>query len=210
MKFAYVRVSTEEQNVDRQIVEIKTRYPDIKDKHIFVDKRTGKNIDRPNYQKLKSLVEILDGDNGKVELIIHEMDRLGRDKSLIKEELAWFKTNGVVVRILNLPTTLIDIQDDTMGIMGMVHNILVEVLSTMAETEMLTRSKRQREGINVAKSKGIYKGRQRIEVNEVDFEMVYKLWKAKEITATKAMHKLGLKANTFYRRINEYEGNLVT
>lgn len=157
-------------------------------------------------KKMKTLIELLDGEGGNVELIIHEMDRLGRNKALIKEELAWFQDHGVVVRILNLPTTLIDLDGDTMGILKMVHNILIEVLSTMAEAEMQARAKRQREGIEAAKTKGVYKGRQRVKVDMNTFEMLYKLWKAGEIvTATKAMNQLGIKANTFYRRVKEYE-----
>lgn len=207
MRIAYIRVSTDQQHEDRQIIEIKSRYADIKDKYIFIDKQTGKNIDRPEYQKMKTLIELLGDEGGQVELVIHEMDRLGRNKALIQEELAWFKTHNVVVRILNLPTTLIDLDNDTMGILDMVHNILLEVLSTMAEAEMHTREKRQREGIEAAKAKGVYKGRQRVKVDMAAFEMVYKHWKAGKITATKAMNQLEIKPNTFYRRVKEYEGN---
>lgn len=207
MRMAYIRVSTEEQHEDRQIAEVKTRYPDIKDKSIFMDKQTGKNTDRTEYQKMKTLIEFLDGEHGKVELAIHELDRLGRNKSQIKEELAWFKERGVVVRIFNLPTTLIDLDGDSLGILEMVHNILIEVLSTMAEAEMHTRAKRQREGIAIAKAKGVYKGRKRVEVDMESFEMCYKLWKAGEFTATKAMNRLGLKPNTFYRRVKEFENS---
>lgn len=205
MRIAYVRVSTDQQHEDRQIIEIKSRYPDIKDKYIFIDKQTGKNADRPAYQKMKTLIELLDDEGGRVELVIHELDRLGRNKALIQEELAWFQNHGVMVRILNLPTTLIDIDNDTMGILKMVHNILIEVLSTMAEAEMHTRAKRQREGIEAAKAKGVYKGRQRVRVDMVSFSMLYKLWKSGEITAAKAMKQLGVKPNTFYRRVKEYE-----
>jgi DNA invertase Pin-like site-specific DNA recombinase len=209
MIISYIRVSTAEQHEDRQLLEIKGKYPDIKDKYIFFDKQTGKNFDRPEYQRMKSLIELLDGDGGRVELVIHELDRLGRNKALIKEELAWFQAHGVVVRILNLPTTLIDFTDDTAGILDMVHNILLEVLSTMAEAELRTRDKRQREGIEAAKAKGVYKGRQRVKVDMESFTMLYKLWKDGKVTASKAMKHLNLKPNTFYRRVKEYEGDIL-
>lgn len=207
MRLAYIRVSTEEQNPDRQIIEIKGRYPDIKDNHIYVDKQTGKTTDRPEYNKMKTRIEIAREDNISVELIIHELDRLGRDKDLIKKELEEFQKQGVVVRILNLPTTLISYEDDPLGILKMVHNILMEVMSTMAEAEMQTRAKRQREGIALAKKAGKYKGRKRVEVNSNDFEKVYSQWKQKKITATQGMKLLNIKPNTFYRRVKEYEDN---
>ncbi|KAF5045989.1 hypothetical protein DSECCO2_475480 [anaerobic digester metagenome] len=205
MRMAYIRVSTEEQHEDRQIAEVKARYPDIKDKNIFVDKQTGKNTDRTEYQRMKALIEFLEGEGEGIELAIHELDRLGRNKVQIKEELAWFKKCGVMVRIFNLPTTMADIEGDTLGILEMVHNILIEVLSTMAEAELHIREKRQREGIKIAKVKGVYKGRKRVDVDMESFEMCYKLWKTGELTATKAMKRLGLKPNTFYRRVKEFE-----
>ena len=92
------------------------------------------------------------------------------------------------------------------SLVDMINNLLIEVLSTMAEQERVNIKQRQAEGIAIAKEKGKYKGRKKIEVDD-NFKSVYKSWKAGEITATKAMELTGLKRNTFYRRVSEYEEN---
>ena len=129
MKFAYLRVSTKEQNEDRQIAEL-IKYVNIQ--NIFIDKSSGKNFDRPHYKILKDKVR--SGD----EIYFKELDRLGRNKKQIKEELEYYKKNDIIVRFLDIPTTLM--QFETFGemqksIMEMVNTILIEVLSTQAEAE---------------------------------------------------------------------------
>ena len=128
MIYAYLRVSAKDQNLDRQIIGVKDYCPDLLDENIFADKKSGKDFNRKEYIRLKSLLR--PGD----ELIIKELDRLGRNKEGIKEELKWFKDNGITVRILNIPTTLIDFQGQE-WIRDMINNILVEVLSSIAEEE---------------------------------------------------------------------------
>lgn len=211
MVFAYVRVSSKDQNIDRQIQAIKAYRPDIEEDNIFMDKKSGKTFERPQYELMKQIIaraaKAANGANGAepVELVIEEFDRLGRNKSLVKEELAWFKEKGIIVRILNLPTTLIDLTGDTRGLLEMVQNILIEVLGTIAETELQFREKRQKEGIAVAKEKGVYKGRKPIEVDGKLFEEIYTRWQSNQLKATEAMALLNLKPNTFYRRVRQYE-----
>ena len=203
--FAYARVSTEEQELERQIQAIKMYCPEIRENNIFIDKATGRNFERPNYQMMKGIIERMATEENPAELIIEEFDRLGRDKKLIQEELRWFKEHHTRVRILNLPTTLVDIPGDSSYLLEMVQNILIEVMGTLAEEELRMRKKRQMEGIEIARQKGKYKGRKPIHIDERAFIDKYSRWKKGEITAVEAMRLLEIKANTFYRRVALYE-----
>ena len=195
--YGYSRVSTKEQNLDRQIVELK-KYVD--ERFIFQDKVSGKDFNRPQYQLMRKVAQ-----KGDV-IYVKSLDRLGRNKAQIKEELEYYKNEGVRVKILDIPTSMMDISEGQEWLMDMINNLLIEVLSTMAEQERVNIKQRQAEGIAIAKEKGKYKGRKKIEVDD-KFKSVYKSWKAGEITATKAMELTGLKTNTFYRRVSEYEEN---
>ena len=123
MTYFYARVSTREQNLDRQLAVAKN-YKGVD--AVFADKQTGKKFDRQEYQKMKSVVKRGD------EVIVKELDRLGRNKQLIKDEIAWFKENGITLRILDVPTTLIDFKGQD-WIQEMINNILIEVMGSMAE-----------------------------------------------------------------------------
>ena len=92
LKYAYCRVSTKDQNVDRQIIAIKKYAPDIPDDNLFIDKQTGKNFEREHYQEMKVKLEHISkvkSESDNIELIIEELDRLGRNADLIKKELMW-------------------------------------------------------------------------------------------------------------------------
>lgn len=195
--YGYSRVSTKEQNLDRQIVELK-KYVD--ERFIFQDKLSGKDFDRPQYQLMKKVAQKGDA------IYVKSLDRLGRNKQQIKEELEYYKNEGVRIKILDIPTSMMDIPEGQEWLMDMINNLLIEVLATMAEQERNNIRQRQAEGIAIAKEKGIYKGRKKIEVDDT-FKKAYDQWKNNEITATKAMELTGLKRNTFYRRVAEYEEN---
>jgi DNA invertase Pin-like site-specific DNA recombinase len=137
-KYFSARVSSKDQNLARQL-EVVREYG-IPEENVFCDKITGRRKDRPEYDRMKSL--LVKGD----EVYFKELDRIGRDKSLIKDELKWFKERGIIVRILNVPTTLTDYKGQE-WLFDMVNNILIEVLGTIAEQERYTIRKRQREGI---------------------------------------------------------------
>lgn len=203
--FAYARVSTDEQETERQKQAIKEYCPEIEEKDIFIDKATGKNFDRPSYQLMKSIIERVSTEENQVELIIEEFDRLGRNKQQIQEELRWFKEHHTRVRILNLPTTLVDVPGDSSCLLEMVQNILIEVMGTIAEEELRMRKKRQMEGIEIARQQGKYRGRKPVQIEEKAFLDKYARWRKGEITAAEAMRLLGVKANTFYRRVALYE-----
>lgn len=208
LKYAYCRISTTDQNIDRQIIAVKQFAPDISDNNIFVDKKTGKDFEREQYQEMKVILEHISKaslKNEPIELIVEELDRLGRNADLIKKELMWFKEHNIIVRILEIPTTLHEVDESNRWVTEMVTNLLIEVYAQLAQAELEKRAKRQAEGIAIAKSKGVYKGRKPIQLNQEKFEEVYLKWKAGKITARQAMNELDLKPNTFYRRVKEYE-----
>lgn len=203
MKFGYIRVSTKEQNEERQIEEL-LKYK-IDRKNIFIDKETGKTFQRKNYILLKNKLRFGD------EIFFHELDRVGRTKKEMKDELQKMTNQGVVVRILDVPTTLMDFSvfgELQKSIMEMVNTILIEVLSTQAETELIKIRKRQAEGIAIAKKQGKYTGRKAKELPK-NFPKLYDRWKNKELSATEFCKILEYKSrSTLYLKIKQYENNL--
>ena len=195
--FGYARVSSREQNLDRQIQTLK-KYVD--EEHILTDKESGKNLNRPSYQALKGALGLRSDDT----LVITSLDRLSRNKTDIKQELQWFKEQNIRLKILDLPTSLIEVPEGQKWILDMIQNILIEVMASIAEQERLTIKKRQREGIEAARKKGKHLGRPRFQIPE-EMEEVYILWKNGKITAKKAMELLHMSSSTFYRKIKEYE-----
>lgn len=189
----YARVSSTEQNLDRQILALE-QY--VSKDCIVVDKASGKDINRPGYQALKGALGLRKGDT----LVIMSLDRLSRNKMDIKKELQWFHDNGIRLKILDLPTTLIEVPEGQEWIIEMVTNILIEVLSSVAEQERKTIRKRQREGINAAKKAGRNLGRPQIHEPD-DWNEIVELWKSGQITAVEAMRRSGLKRTTFYKKV---------
>lgn len=208
--FGYARVSTRDQNIERQVAGIKGYRPDIPEANIFIDRKSGKGslTDRDEYVRLKGIVEytlsLLKPDD-RIEIIVHELDRLGRNKRAVKNELSYWRNRGVLVRILNIPTTLLDADDETSWVMDMVTNVLIEVYASIAEEEVETRHKRQMEGQEQARLKGVQFGRPSIKVEQDKFDELYKEWKSGKITAKVFMDTMGLKRGTFYRRVKDYE-----
>lgn len=208
LKYGYCRISTTDQNIERQIIAIKDYAPDIPDNNIFIDKKSGKDFDREQYQELKVILEHLSKatpTSQSIELIVEELDRLGRNADGIKKELMWFKEHNILVRILEIPTTLLEVDENNRWVMELATNLLIEVYAQLAQAELEKRAKRQAEGIAIAKAKGVYKGRKPIEINENLFFTIYTKWKSGEITAVQAQKELSIKPNTFYRRVKEYE-----
>lgn len=197
MIYFYARVSSKDQNLARQL-EIAKSYKTI-DK-VFCDKQSGKNFDRQEYSKLKN--EVIQGD----EVIIKELDRLGRNKEGIKSEIKWFKDRGVVLRILDVPTTLIDFNGQD-WIADMVNNILIEVLGAMAQQEREKNLSRQREGIDamvvvdgkkISAKTGRAYGRQRVDVEDDVLDMLYRQQQSGKITVRECCEELGISRATWY------------
>lgn len=207
MIVAYMRVSTKEQDTRRQERAIKEycKANNIEIDKNYIDKESGKNFDRKVYIDLKRFLR--KGDT----IIIKEMDRLGRNKVEVKKEIEWFKNNGIILRILDIPTTLMDFSKFEAGMakamMEMVNNILIEVLGTISEEERIKIRQRQAEGIAEVKRTGRTKtgkpmGRPIIKKPK-EWEWIYKSWKAKDITGIKAMELLDIKKDTFYAFVRE-------
>jgi len=206
---AYHRTSTTNQHLDRGIIEIRKFCADnnisLYKEKVYTDQQTGKNFDRPRYIMLKE--EILEpGDC----LIITEMDRLGRNKKAILEELRYYKEHDIRVMILEIPTTLQDLSklNNAMAtmIMETINNMLIELYATMAQTELEKKEKRQREGIQAKKDRGEWEdyGRPRVmslEVFSVHYETVI-LGKKKPF---ELMRELNISKPTFYRYKREYD-----
>jgi DNA invertase Pin-like site-specific DNA recombinase len=196
-KFFYARISTKDQTLERQIVEAKKL--GIDGSYIFLEVASGKDFKRPEYQLLKRMLR--EGDI----LYIKSLDRLGRNKQMILDE--WnelVKVKKVDIVILDMPLLNTTKYKDMNGLENLISDIILQLLSYMAEDERLRTKERQREGIKIAREKGIKFGRRKIDPGE-KFEEVYQEWKSGQITAVKAMEMLGLKSNTFYRRVKEYE-----
>ena len=187
----YARVSSKEQNLDRQLIELKKYVPE---ENIVVDKQSGKDLDRPGYQALKGALGLRSGDT----LYIKSLDRLSRNKDDIKNELEWFRKNGIRLMILDLPTSMIQVPDGQDWIADMINNILIEVLSSIAQQERETIRARQREGIDAAKANGKHLGRPSLTAPP-NFSEVVERWRNGEITAKEAMRLTGLKRSSFYR-----------
>ena len=177
--YYYARVSSKEQNLDRQIEAFKALGADERD--IITDKESGKDLNRTGYTALKNAM-LRKGDT----LVVKSLDRLSRNKTDIKNELQFFKDNGIRLKVIDLPTTMMNLPDGQEWVFEMVNNILIEVLGTIAEQERETTRKRQAEGIAAAKEKGKKLGRPALQFPE-NWEQVYASWKAGEITAKTAM-----------------------
>ena len=197
--FGYARVSSREQHEDRQI-EALTNYGVSRD-NIIVDKCSGKDTEREGYQYLKKQM-LRSGDT----LVIKELDRLSRNKADIKQELEYFKCNGIHVKILDIPTTLTDFPPEQMWVMDMINAILIEVLGSIAENERLKIRRRQREGIDAAKKKDIKFGRPTLELPEnwaiakpENWDTVVKQIDAKETTVSQALQTLNISRSSYYR-----------
>ncbi len=189
-QFGYARVSTNHQTVDRQVDALIDF--GVPERDVIIDYQSGKDFNRRGYLSLKENM-LRRGDT----LVVKELDRLGRNKQMIKEELEYFKAHGIRVKILNVPTTLIDI-DGQDWVMEMISNILIEVLSSIAEEERLKNHQRQSEGIASAKSKGVIFGRPTVRKPE-NYEFVMSQVSNGQIKAVDAMRILGIKKTTFYK-----------
>ena len=200
--FYYARVSARDQNLDRQIESFKAMGASERD--IITDKESGKNLDRPGYQALRSTL-LRRGDT----LVIKSLDRLSRNKHDIQEELRYYQQSGIRVKILDLPTTMADLPENQAWVIELVNNILIEVLGTFAEQERTTIKARQAEGIAAAKAKGVRFGRPEKQLPD-NFDEVFQQYVAKEISIRKAAKKCGIPPTTFRskaaRRIQQENG----
>ena len=189
--YYYARVSSKEQNLDRQIAAFKAL--GAQEREIITDKESGKDFERAGYQALKHAM-LRRGDT----LVIKSLDRLSRNKCDIKNELQYFRDNGIRLKVIDLPTTMMDLPKGQEWVFEMVNNILIEVLGTIAEQERTSIKRRQAEGIQAAKAKGKKLGRPAITF-PANWNEVYSMWRAGQITAKEAMARTGTKRTSFYK-----------
>lgn len=194
---AYARVSTREQNLDRQIDAL--REYGVAERDIVSDKASGKDLERNGYLFLKERM-LREGDT----LVIKSLDRLSRNKQEMLMELRYYKEQHIHVKVLDLPTTLIDVPEGQEWIFEMVNNIIMEVLASIAEQERNAIHQRQEEGITAAKAKGKHLGRPKA-TYPVNWEEIYPQWQARKITAVIAMKEMGVKRSTFYKLVRTYQ-----
>lgn len=196
MIYAYIRVSTKHQNIDRQYEEIKTL--DIDDKYIYIDKESGKDFDRTKYQKL---IKKLKKDDL---LVIKSIDRLGRNYHMILEEWARItKTIGADIKVLYMP--LLDTRIEDKNLVGkFISDIVLQVLSFVAESERTNIKQRQMEGIRIAKEKGVKFGRPKV-VTPPNTNDILDRYINHETTNTEAASLMGVSRGTFFRLVREHK-----
>lgn len=198
--FFYARVSSKDQSLERQITAAKEI--GIQDEYIFIEKASGKDFKRPEYQLMKRMLREDDI------LYIKSLDRLGRNKQMILDE--WHelvKIKKISIVVLDMPLLDTRNYNNMNGLENLISDIILQLLSYMAEDERIRIKERQKEGIRIAKNKGVKFGRKKILPGE-NFKVVYDEWKQDKITAVRAMELVNMKSNTFYRRVKEYESVL--
>ncbi|MBD5797383.1 recombinase family protein [Bacillus pseudomycoides] len=194
-KFAYIRVSSKDQNENRQL-EIMRQY--IKDERdIFIDKQSGRDFNREQYQLLKRMLR-----KGDI-LYVHSLDRFGRNKEAILQE--WKDiTKNIQAHIIVLDMPLLDTTQYKDSLGNLITDLVLQILSWLAEEERTKIKTRQREGIEIAKKQGKHLGRPRTEITE-EFIAAYTEWKKGEISALEAMRRCNMTSPTFYRVVKRYE-----
>lgn len=192
--YGYVRVSSLDQNEDRQLVEMKK--VNIRSQNIYIDKQSGKNFERPEY---KRLVETLkEGDL----LYVLSIDRLGRNYEEIQEQWRILtKEKKVDICVIDMP--LLDTRSgkDLMG--TFIADLVLQILSFVAQSERENIRKRQEQGIAAAKAKGVKFGRPEVPVPD-DFGKIIKDWDRGKISLSEALKKSNMTKTTFYRKVREY------
>jgi len=205
MELGYARVSSKDQNEERQVKKLMDL--GIEDRFLFIDKQSGKDFNRPRYQAMKDMIR--EGDL----IYIDALDRLGRDYDGIINEWKWItrERNADIVVLEN--ETLFDSRKfKAMGDMGkLMEDQFLALLAYVAEQERKKIKQRQAEGIAIAKENGKHLGRPKVTLDALtkeqrkQFEALYPKWKGEEITAVQFMTTLDLKKTTFYKIVKEYE-----
>lgn len=195
MKYGYIRVSTKEQNIDRQLNCMYAQGLD--NKFIFIDKQSGKDFDRNEYQKLKNMLK-----SGDL-LIIKSIDRLGRNYDMIIDE--WRTLVNILnvdIQVLDMP--LLDTRAEGRNLIGkFISDIVLQILSFVAENERDNIKLRQAEGIRIAKEKGKHLGRPRI-ILPNNFQEIANQYKKKEITLAEALSSLNMNRSSFYKNLKSF------
>ncbi|WP_252314441.1 recombinase family protein [Sinobaca sp. H24] len=193
--YAYIRVSSKDQNEGRQVQAMNDK--GIPKRDIFIDKVSGKDFQREQYQLLKRILR-----KGDV-LYIHSLDRFGRNKEeIVQEWNAITKEIQADIVVLDMPLLDTTQYKDSMG--TFIADLVLQILSWMAQEERARIRKRQREGIDMALKQGKAYGRPQVQASDAFLE-AYKEWKEGKITAVKAMEQADVKKTTFYKLVKQME-----
>lgn len=191
--YGYIRVSSTDQNEERQVTALKAA--GVKEKQMYLDKQSGKDFNRPAYERL--LQELHSGDL----LYVLSIDRLGRDYEEIQRQWRILtKEIGIDICILDMP--LLDTRNgkDLMG--TFIADLVLQILSFVAQSERENIRKRQEQGIAAARERGVQFGRPKIKEPPEFYEIV-QAWERKHITAKEAIFKSNMSKSTFYRKVRE-------
>lgn len=192
--YGYVRVSSTDQNEDRQLIALRAQGVD--EKNIFIDMQSGKDFERPNYKKLVN--KLKPGDL----LYIISIDRLGRNyEEIQKQWRVLTKEIGIDICVLDMPMLDTRSGKDLMG--TFIADLVLQILSFVAQSERENIKKLQTEGIAAAKAKGVKFGRPEKEVPD-DFGKIVRAWEQKKLPLEEVLKKCGMSEATFYRRLREY------
>lgn len=192
----YMRVSSREQNEDRQRIALLEM--GVSEKNIFMDKLSGKNFERPQYKKMLKKLD------GNTVLFVKSIDRLGRNyKDLNEQWRIITKEKGADIVVIDMP--LLDTRREKNLLGTLISDIVLALLSYVAENERMNIKQRQAEGIAAAKARGIKFGRPPLPLPD-NFYQVHKEWRAGKISVTQAAKACGLPQSTFFRKAKEYEG----
>ena len=192
--YGYVRISSVDQNEDRQMIELQK--VGIAEDYIFVDRQSGKDFDRPQYQEM--VKQIREGDV----LYVLSIDRLGRNYEEIQKQWRILtKEIGADICVIDMP--LLDTRRDKDMMGTFIADLVLQILSFVSESERENIRKRQEQGIVAAKARGVRFGRPEKVVPE-DFGMIVKEWESGNIRFGEAVERCGFSEATFYRRLREY------
>ena len=193
--YGYVRVSSHDQNEDRQLIALSEH--NIPPSNIYIDKQSGKDFERPSY---KCLVRKLRKDDL---LYIKSIDRLGRNYQEIQDQWRILtKNKGIDIVVLDMPLLDTRTGKDLMG--TFISDLVLQVLSFVAENERLTIRQRQAEGIAAAKARGVRFGRPEIPINQ-EFYRCYQRWRDGQITGVEAAAECDMPISTFYYKAKNYK-----
>jgi DNA invertase Pin-like site-specific DNA recombinase len=196
--YGYMRVSSKDQKEGRQ--EDAFRRLDIPRKNIFLDKQSGKDFERPSYKKM--LRRLKKGDR----LIVKSIDRLGRNyRDVMEQWRVITKKIGADITVLDMPLLDTTREKDLLG--TLISDIVLQILSYVAENERTTIRQRQAEGIAAAKARGVRFGRPEVSLPE-NFDDIFREWNNKRITVQEALRAAGISQSTFYRKVKEYKNSL--
>lgn len=202
MNYGYARVSTTDQNLDRQIEQLREYVSD--ERYIITDKVSGKDFNRKGYNSLVGTADTAPLLHESDTLIIISLDRLGRNYIEIREQWEYItRTLNANIKVLDMPLLDTSVSNQTLD-GRFIADLVLQILSYTAEKERENTRKRQRQGIDTAKAQGKQLGRPKAEYPP-DWEKVYDEWRSGNITATKAIETLNMKRTTFYKLVKQYE-----